>query len=46
MLTTLVVMVGMGFLDGYLVELNFGTTRTGVFVMVILADICLLLVLR
>uniref|UniRef100_H2Z3T8 Transmembrane protein 121 n=1 Tax=Ciona savignyi TaxID=51511 RepID=H2Z3T8_CIOSA len=44
--TTVLIMAGMGLLDGYLVEQNFGSRRTGVFVMLLIGDVCLLLVLR
>lgn len=44
--TTLIIMAGMGVLDGYLVEQNYGSRKTGVFVMLLIGDVCLLLVLR
>nr|XP_002130145.2 uncharacterized protein LOC100182381 [Ciona intestinalis] len=44
--TTMLIMAGMGLLDGYLVDQNLGSRRTGVFVMLLIGDVCLLLVLR
>nr|CAB3262727.1 uncharacterized protein LOC100182381 [Phallusia mammillata] len=45
-MTTMIIMTGMGVLDGYLVEQNYGSRKTGVFVMLLIGDVCLLLVLR
>ncbi|XP_076816576.1 uncharacterized protein LOC143462334 [Clavelina lepadiformis] len=44
--TLFIIVLGMGFLDGYLVEQNHGSRKTGVCVMLIIGDFCLFLILR
>lgn len=44
--TTLAVIFGMAVLDVYLILQNNGSGRTGIIVMLLIGDLCLLLILR
>nr|XP_039260467.1 uncharacterized protein LOC120336773 isoform X1 [Styela clava] len=44
--TIIAIMLGMMVLDAYLVQQNTGSRRTGVLVMLLIGDVCLLFVLR
>lgn len=45
-LTTIQILIGMGTIDSFLVNLNVGQRQTGVFVMLLIGNVCMLIILR